>query len=135
MCETLFGTILEVQGGASSGGASKKDDGVMGLLMDFKARCPNDLPMLDILAKIKEKTPFIVVCLQECERMNILLGEIRKSLEDLRLGLTGALNVTDQMEMLATALQFNRVPANWEKFAYFSRKLLAIWFTDLIERV
>lgn len=42
----------------------------------------------------------MVVCLQEVERMNILLGEIRKSLEDLRLGLTGALNITDSMENL-----------------------------------
>lgn len=99
MCDTLFGTILEVQGGASASGA-KKDDGVMGILMDFKVRCPVDLSMLDILGRVKEKTPFVIVALQECERMNVLLGEIRKSLEDLRLGLTGALNVTDSMEAL-----------------------------------
>ena len=36
--------------------------------------------------------------------MNLLLTEIRKSLEDLRLGLTGALNVTDAMENLGRAL-------------------------------
>jgi hypothetical protein len=30
--------------------------------------------MLEITAKIKEKSPFVVVCLQECERMNGLLG-------------------------------------------------------------
>jgi dynein heavy chain len=53
--------------------------------------------MLDIAAKIKypkDKAPYVVVCLQECERMNTLLGEIKRSLEDLRLGLTGALNIT-----------------------------------------
>jgi dynein heavy chain len=66
--------------------------------------------------------------------MNILLGEIRKSLEDLRLGLTGALNITDAMENLTKALSFNKVPETWEKFAYFSRKGLAMWFSDLIER-
>lgn len=105
MCDTLFGTILEVQGGSSAGGA-KKDDGVMGILMEFKARCPVDLNIFDIVAKIKEKTPFNVVALQECERMNVLLGEIRKSLEDLRLGLTGALNITDSMEALARYISF-----------------------------
>ena len=66
--------------------------------------------------------------------MNLLLGEIRKSLEDLRLGLTGALNITDQMEILANSLTYNKVPPSWEKFAYFSRKGLALWFADLIER-
>jgi dynein heavy chain len=67
--------------------------------------------------------------------MNILLGEIRKSLEDLRLGLTGALNITDSMEALGRALQFNRVPETWEKYAYFSKKGLALWYPDMIERV
>ena len=106
----------------------------MGILMDLKGRCPSDMNFLDIQGRIKEKTPFIVVCLQEVERMNILLGEIRKSLEDLRLGLTGALNITDQMENLSKALQFNKVPDTWEKYAYFSRKSLALWYADLIER-
>lgn len=90
--------------------------------------------MLDIQSKIKEKTPYIVVCLQECERMNILLGEIRKTLEDLRLGLTGALNMTDAMENLQKSLQFNKVPSSWETYAYPSRKNLALWFNELIER-
>lgn len=36
--------------------------------------------MLDITAKIKEKTPSVVVALQECERMNILINEIKKTL-------------------------------------------------------
>jgi dynein heavy chain len=64
-------------------------------LMDLKARNPLEFSWLDVTGKVKESTPFIVVCLQEVERMNVLLGEIKKSLEDLRLGLTGALNITD----------------------------------------
>jgi len=32
--------------------------------------------------------------------MNILLAEIKTSLEELKLGLTGALNITDAMENL-----------------------------------
>ena len=66
--------------------------------------------------------------------MNILLGEIRKSLEDLRLGLTGALNITDSMENLQRSLQFNKVPENWEKIAYFSKKGLISWYIDMLER-
>ena len=33
--------------------------------------------MLVINEKVKEKTPFLVVCLQECERMNDLLKAIK----------------------------------------------------------
>lgn len=56
--------------------------------------------MILLEEKAKEKSPFQVVCLQECERMNLLLQTIKVSLEDLRLGLEGALNMTDQMEIL-----------------------------------
>jgi dynein heavy chain len=51
--------------------------------------------MLVINEKVKDKTPFLVVCLQECERMNSLLEEIVKTLNDLGMGLSGALNMTD----------------------------------------
>ena len=38
------------------------------------------------------------------------------------------------MENLLRSLTINRVPENWEKVAYFSRKWLQAWFTDLIDR-
>jgi dynein heavy chain len=66
--------------------------------------------------------------------MNLLLFEIKSSLESLRLGLIGALNMTEIMEALAVALQFNKVPAMWEKSAYFSKKPLLSWFNDMIDR-
>ena len=45
----------------------------MNLITDLKTRAPPEYSMLDITGKVKEKTPYIVVCLQECERMNTLL--------------------------------------------------------------
>jgi dynein heavy chain len=69
----------------------------MNLITDFKTRTPEGFNMIEINLRIKEKAPFIVVCLQECERMNGLLGEIKRTLDDLKLGLTGALNITDTM--------------------------------------
>ena len=132
-CESIFDTILSIQGGSGAGGGSA-EDGIMTTIMDLKGRAPAEYSMLDITGKIKEKTPFIVVCLQECERMNILLQEIKKTLEDLRLGLTGALNITDAMENLQRSLSYNKVPASWETCAYPSRKNLVMWFNELIER-
>lgn len=90
--------------------------------------------MITINEKVKQKTPYIVVALQECERMNGLLSEIKSSLENLQMGLSGALNMTESMEKLAQSLEFNRVPANWEEKAYFSKKTLGPWFSDLIDR-
>lgn len=60
--------------------------------------------------------------------MNILLQEIRTSLNDLDAGLRGALNITDAMETLAQKLSLNLIPPFWEKYAYASKKPLLDWF-------
>merc|ERR1712194_434477 len=70
---------------------------------------------------------------QESDVMNVMLLQIFTSLEELELGLAGALNMTDNMESLATALSLNRVPANWSLF-YFSKKPLNAWYVDLANR-
>jgi len=62
--------------------------------------------------------------------MNVLLGEIRRSLIELQLGLEGALNITDKMEILTNDLALNKVPGTWTAVAYFSKKSLAPWFLD-----
>lgn len=41
----------------------------------------------ELMTKVEERTPYIVVAFQECERMNILTREIRRSLRELHLGL------------------------------------------------
>ena len=45
--------------------------------------------MVEIMAKVpvEERTPYVVVAFQECERMNNLIHEIRRSLKELDLGL------------------------------------------------
>jgi dynein heavy chain, axonemal len=53
--------------------------------------------MLDLYARAPERPPFIVVCIQECERMNRLLDMMKTSLSDLDAGLKGTLNVTETM--------------------------------------
>ena len=86
--ETIFDTIIEVQGGAVTGGSKKEDDGVSGKLADYKHRIQGrPFNLIDIRGKMKEMIPYNVVALQECERMNELLDEVDKSLEELRLGL------------------------------------------------
>lgn len=134
--ERLFNTIIDVQGGAGGGESSKKqEDIVIGIIDDFLERLPPNFNMIEITGKTKERPPDVVVCLQECERMNILLNEIRRSLIELQMGLSGALNITEQMEILSNTLSMNRVPKIWEEVAYWSKKNLGSWFLDLLERV
>ena len=48
---------------------------------------PDVFPIKELMAKVEEKTPYIIVAIQECERMNNLTIEIRRSLKELNLGL------------------------------------------------
>ena len=50
-------------------------------------RLPEEFNMTELLGKAEERTPYQVVALQECERMNLLTQEIRRSLRELSLGL------------------------------------------------
>lgn len=40
-----------------------------------------------MMSKVEERTPYVIVAFQECERMNVLMNEIRRSLRELQLGL------------------------------------------------
>lgn len=42
--------------------------------------------MTEITGKVEERTPYVVVSFQECERMNVLTRTIRISLKELDLG-------------------------------------------------
>ena len=86
--------------------------------------------------------PYVLVAMQECERMNRLLQEIRRSLIELRKGLDGQLNMSEPMEDLQQALSINQVPGrnvfhktSWEKLAWPSKKTLQSWFSDMLARV
>lgn len=133
--ESLFDQIMQVQGGGSAGGKGRKEDIARVFIDKFLEELPEQFFLLEITSRVLEYTPYVVVVLQECERMNMLLGEIKVSLTDLDAGLKGQLNITDAMEALSTALSLNKVPASWESKAYFSLKTLADWFQDLKARV
>jgi dynein heavy chain len=91
--------------------------------------------MFELGTRAKDRTPYVVVCLQETERMNTLTATIKKTLEDLKAGLAGSLNITEDMEELADNLFLNVVPPAWVPYAYASLKDLAVWFDDLLLRI
>lgn len=134
--ESLFQNIMMIQGGASLGTGKKQEDSVKEYIDKFLKELPEDFIMLDVVAAFGANlNPYQVVCIQECERMNALLGEVRTTLSDLDAGLKGQLNITEAMEQLSNALFVNRVPDTWAAKAYFSKKTLGDWFVDLLLRV
>ena len=86
--------------------------------------------------------PFVVVAMHECKRMNSLLAEVRRSLDELQRGLNGKLNISARMDELAEAVNLDQVPgtnplhrASWLRLSWASNKNLAAWVDDLVKRV
>jgi len=76
----LFQTVLEMQpreGGQSGDRASTMEEIVKSSLDEILEKLPEEFAMNEIMAKTMERSPFILVCFQECERMNVLVREIR----------------------------------------------------------
>uniref|UniRef100_A0A8C8WRI9 Dynein axonemal heavy chain 17 n=1 Tax=Panthera leo TaxID=9689 RepID=A0A8C8WRI9_PANLE len=136
--EKLFRTVLEMQPKETDSGAGtgvSREEKVKAVLEEILEKVPETFNMAEIMAKSAEKTPYVVVAFQECERMNILTNEMRRSLKELNLGLKGELTITTDMEDLSVALFYDTVPDTWVARAYPSMMGLAAWFADLLLRI
>ncbi|KAK3254170.1 Dynein beta chain, flagellar outer arm [Cymbomonas tetramitiformis] len=127
--------MLQPREAGGEGGMSQEDKAKM-VLDDVVDRLPENFDMEDIRSKIDEvPTPYQMVAIQETERMNILLTEMKRSLAELDLGLKGDLTMSGPMELIMGALANDSVPGGWAKLAYPSLRPLASWMINLLARV
>ncbi|XP_064861656.1 dynein axonemal heavy chain 11 [Oncorhynchus nerka] len=135
--DNLFHTLLELQSPDSvmgEGASQTVEEKVKTILDEVLEKLPEEYNMSDITSKTAERSPYILVCFQECERMNTLIYEIRRSLKELDLGLKGELAISSEMEQIQAALFFDNVPDTWTKLAYPSTYSLAQWYNDVLLR-
>ncbi|XP_024875279.1 dynein beta chain, ciliary [Temnothorax curvispinosus] len=136
--ENLFRTVFEMQPrdtGGSGGQTVTREEKVKQVLDEIIEKLPEEFNMTEIMGKVEERTPYVIVAFQECERMNYLTTEIKRSLRELDLGLKGELTITSDMEDLENALFFDQVPPVWANRAYPSLLGLTAWFVDLLLRI
>ncbi|XP_056673432.1 dynein axonemal heavy chain 9 isoform X2 [Monodelphis domestica] len=136
--EKLFHTVLEMQPRDSQdgdGGGITREEKVKAFLDEILEKITEEFNIAELMARVEERTPYVVVTFQECERMNLLIREIQHSLKELDLSLKGELTMTSNMESLQRALYLDTVPASWAKKAYPSTAGLASWIVDLLTRI
>ncbi|KAF6202116.1 hypothetical protein GE061_004514 [Apolygus lucorum] len=136
--EKLFRTVFEMQPRetSTSGGATvTREDKVKQIVDEIMEKLPEEFNMVEIMGKVEERTPYVIVAFQECQRMNSLTGEMKRSLKELDLGLKGELTITSDMEELESAMFLDQVPAVWAQRAYPSLLGLTAWFADLLLRL
>jgi len=135
--DSTFNIIIElggVGGGGDGGGEGGGGNDTMAMVEELEARIPELFDEITLDQRVEDRNPYVCVVLQEVERMDKLMGEIGRSLAELKLGLLGSLNMSDAMEALLKALSLQQVPASWAKVAYPSLKNLANWFEDMRKR-
>ena len=57
------------------------------LLDEIMEKLPEEFNMPEMMARCEDRTPYVVVAFQECERMNGLTREMKRTLKELDLGL------------------------------------------------
>jgi len=143
----VFSNIMAMMGGGGGDGGGDDGGGSAGVMANLLERMPDFFELIGIgimakpLLEIEAEGPFVVVCMQECKRMNYLLTEIKGTLQDLEKGFAGLLNMSQKMEDLSEALGKNQTPGrnpfhtcNWEFYAWPSVKFLAPWWGNLVAR-
>lgn len=134
--ETFCNSLVQLQPreAGGEGGMSTEEKAKM-VLDDLVERLPDQFDMEDVRGRVDEYTPYVMVAIQESERMNVLLAEIKRSLAELDLGLKGDLTMSEPMEKLMKSLATDLVPASWRKLAYPSLRPLGSWLQNLLMRV
>eukprot|EP00063_Salmo_salar_P092447 XP_014067282.1 PREDICTED: uncharacterized protein LOC106611520 [Salmo salar] len=83
--EKLFCTVQPKESDAAGGGGVSREK-VKGILDEILEKLPDGFNMIEVMGKVEERTPYIIVAFQECEK-NFLTKEITRSLKELSLGL------------------------------------------------
>lgn len=138
MSEELLRIVLELSASTESAGSDGPSSQMVAevVLQDVLDLFRDSLFDVEGIAQsLDEVGPFQNVVLQECDRTNVLLTEIVRTLVELDFGFKGELSMSDSMEDLANSLYLDRVPKIWEALAYPSLRSLASWLVDLQNRI
>jgi len=134
--DDLFKATAELQPRVGGGGGGMTlQEKVKRILDDITEKLPDLFGLSELEERTaEERTPYTSVFLQECERMNMLLFEMKRSLAELDLGLKGDLSISEPMEAMMNALYDDKVPPSWQKKAWPTMRPLGTWLPDTLAR-
>eukprot|EP00796_Vickermania_ingenoplastis_P004195 gene4195-3033_t len=134
--EVLFRTINELQPKKHAGGDSLSPQEVVQQKIDeIRERLPDQHNLQDLAERLEEdRTPQQHVFYQESERMNLLIETLAVSLEELDLGLKGALSMTAAMQELFEEIFLDKMPSRWDRVSFMTKRALGSWVENFMSR-
>ncbi|KAK2581073.1 hypothetical protein KPH14_006115 [Odynerus spinipes] len=138
LSKTFFNSMMMIQGTVTVGDTSQQDE----LLLLMKDNIYTKLPNLFDIEEAQKLYPTMymdsmnTVLVQELERYNTLLWEIRNSLVMLEKAIKGLIVMTPALEVVAAHLLSSKVPPSWLKAsAYPTLKPLPSFVEDFLKRL
>lgn len=110
---------------------------IINMVLEIQEKLPPDYDIEDA----KEKYPIDynesmnTVLVQEMERFNALLREIRSSCKNVHGGILGKIIMTPMLEEVANALVLRKIPSSWMKKSYPSLKTVGSYINDFVDRL
>lgn len=134
--EDMLATIISMQvGGGGGGGASSKADFVMNICIALLEKLPDNVDWEEVRERNEaDASPLKTCLLQEIERYNVLLDDVRASVKLLQKGILGLVVISSELEEVFAALFEGKVPLPWLK-TYPSVKPMSGWMPDLCDRI
>ncbi|XP_034826235.1 dynein axonemal heavy chain 7 [Maniola hyperantus] len=131
-------TSLVLVEGTSGGGEGGNTEVI---LVQMSSEILSKLPQAYDIETSQKKYPvdysesMNTVLIQEMQRFNKLLYEIRSSLIDVQKAVKGVIVMSPALDLQCNAMLLGKIPANWSKASYPSLKPLPSYVTDFIERL
>ncbi|CCW66761.1 unnamed protein product [Phytomonas sp. Hart1] len=134
--DVLFKTINELQPKKHAGGNMlSPQDIVQQKIDEIRERLPEPHNLQDLSERLEDdRSPQQHVFYQECERMNFLIDTLKVTLEELNLGLKGALSMTAGMQELFDQIFLDKMPEKWARVSFMSQRMLGSWVDNFIAR-
>eukprot|EP01018_Ginkgo_biloba_P008067 Gb_38032 [translate_table: standard] len=121
---------------ARSGKASSSEEIMEGLCNDILSKLPNNFDVETVQSQypVTYMESMNTVLCQELERYNKLLSVIRSSIRELLKATKGFIVMSAELEQLGKSILDGKIPSMWAAKSYPSKKPLASYVSDLIER-
>ena len=139
----VLDTILGIQPKEANGLVGETRESVVArLAKDMLDKLPVDFVAHEVRARLAtggsgsgsgSNDPMKIFLRQEIDRMQRVIGTVRRTLLDLKLAIDGTIIMNEELRNALDFIYDAKIPAAWQRISWES-STLGFWFTELIER-
>ena len=133
----LLESMVLTQGKTTSGSDAAKEKQLVATFGDIEAKLPKifDIEIASQKFPVDYNESMNTVLVQEMERYNKLLVEIKSTCVEVQKALQGLAVLTPELESVIFSINLKKVPDSWMKKSYPSLKPIGSYINDFLDRL